>query len=260
MSWQAPVSWSSFKMKAAAASSAESEYMAMAMATREAIWLTSLYRSMGYGDLKATTFGDLCDEDYKKVRLSKTTDPYETAMMYQGDNKAALARARNPVLHKRMKHVDLAFNITRQAVTANLIAPSYIATGENTSDLMTKSLGNKLHNYHSEKLLATLKDGKLFRLNGDALDQNPPKEVRLKLYVKEPAELRLPSESFERIVKMFTGDFGVPTIAYDVSDSLGEWAEEERGKALARRQRDSVGQKENRNVDFSRTRTPVPVT
>ena len=105
-----------------------------------------------------------------------------------------------------------------------------------------------------------MKDGKLFRLNGDALDQNPPKEVRLKLYVKEPAELRLPSESFEKIVKMFTGDFGVPTIAYDVSDSLGEWAEEERGKALARRQRDSVGQKENRNVDFSRTRTPVPVT
>ena len=58
-------------MKAAAESSAESEYMAMAMATREAIWLTSLYRSMGYGDLKATTFGDLCDEDHKKVRLSR---------------------------------------------------------------------------------------------------------------------------------------------------------------------------------------------
>ena len=57
------------------------EHMAMALATREAIWLTSLYRSMGYGDLKATTFGDLCGDDYKKVRLSKTVDPYEMAMV-----------------------------------------------------------------------------------------------------------------------------------------------------------------------------------
>ena len=224
-------------MKAAAASSAESEYMAMALATREAIWLTSLYRSMGYGDLKATTFGDLCGDDYKKVRLSKTVDPYEMAMMIQGDNKASLAIARNPVLHKRSKHIDLAFHITRQATQANIIAPTYISTNDNTSDLMTKSLGTTLHNRHSEKLLSTMKDGKLFHLNGDAFVMPPPREVRLKLYDKEPAELNMPSECFERIVKMFTSNFEVPTIAYDLSETLGKWAEQQRDELPSERKR-----------------------
>ena len=49
----------------------------------------------------------------------------------------------------------------------------------------------------------------------------PPREVRLKLYDKEPAELNMPSECFERIVKMFTSNFEVPTIAYDLSETLG---------------------------------------
>ena len=93
-SWQAPVSWASCKLKAVAASSAESEYMAMSLATREAVWLRLLFSDMGYGDLSAESYGDLCDKDYKKVRLSDKFDPFETAMMLHGDNKAALAMSK----------------------------------------------------------------------------------------------------------------------------------------------------------------------
>ena len=71
--------------------------------------------------MSATTYGRLCDQDYKKVRLSKYKDPYEKAMMLNGDNKAALAMSKNPVLHKRSKHIHIAFHITRQVVQANLI-------------------------------------------------------------------------------------------------------------------------------------------
>ena len=127
--------------------------MAMAWATREAIWLKALYSSMGYNDLSATTYGKLCDQDYKKVRLSKYRDPYEKAMMLNGDNKAALAMSKNPVLHKRSKHIHIAFHITRQAVQAKVVAPVYMPTGENIADLMKKSLGPKLHNHHTEKFL-----------------------------------------------------------------------------------------------------------
>ena len=230
MSWGAPVSWTSFKMKSVAASSAESEYMAMAWATREAIWLKALYSSMGYNDLSATTYGKLCDQDYKKVRLSKYRDPYEKAMMLNGDNKAALAMSKNPVLHKRSKHIHIAFHITRQAVQAKVVAPVYMPTGENIADLMTKSLGPKLHNHHTEKLLMTMKDGKLFTLHGDLFEERGPNVARLKLYEEEPAELRPPSDSFGKIVKMFEVGYEVPTIAFDISDALRGWAREQQAK------------------------------
>ena len=227
MSWGAPVSWTSFKMKSVAASSAESEYMAMAWATREAIWLKALYSSMGYSDLSATTYGKLCDQDYKKVRLSKYKDPYEKAMMLNGDNKAALAMSKNPVLHKRSKHIHIAFHITRQAVQSKVVAPVYMPTGENIADLMTKSLGPKLHDHHTEKLLMTMRDGKLFTLQGDLFEERGPDLTRLKLYEEEPAELRPPSDSFDKIIKMFEVEYEVPTIAFDVSETLRGWAREE---------------------------------
>ena len=77
--------------------------MAMAWATREAIWLKALYSSMGYNDLSATTYGRLCDQDYKKVRLSKYKDPYEKAMMLNGDNKAALAMSNGTSATRKKK-------------------------------------------------------------------------------------------------------------------------------------------------------------
>ena len=72
-------------------------------------------------------------------------------------------------------------------------------------------------------------------MNGDAFVQPPPKELRFKLYDKEPAELNMPSECFERIVKMFTSNFEVPTIAYDMSETLGKWAEQQREELLVER-------------------------
>ena len=49
------------------------------------------------------------------------------------DNKAAISITRNPVLHRRSKHLRLAFHINREAFEAGLIDPYYISTDENTS-------------------------------------------------------------------------------------------------------------------------------
>jgi hypothetical protein len=185
-SWGTPVSWASFKMKAVAASSAESEYMAMSITTREAIWLRLLFADMGYGDLSATTYGSLCDADYRRVRLSKTVDPFETAMMIQGDNKAALQTAKNPVNHKRMKHVHIAFGLTREAVKAKFVAPTYISTVDNTSDIMTKELGTTLHRKHTSRMLADYREGKFFDLSGKELDV-PDKEPSMDVLYVQPA-------------------------------------------------------------------------
>ena len=67
-------------------------------------------------------------------------------------------------------------------------------------------------------------------MQGDLFEERGPDEVRLKLYKEEPAELRRPSDSFDKIVKMFEVEYEVPTIAFDVGDALGGWASEQQLK------------------------------
>ena len=138
----------------------------MSLATREALWLRLLMADLGYGDLSAETYGDLCEVDYRRVRLSSTVDPFETALALQGDNKAALQMSKNPVHHKRSKHIHVAFGLTREAVHDKFVAPVYISTDENIADLMTKELKLVVHNRHSSLLIVDSRDGRLLDVTG----------------------------------------------------------------------------------------------
>ena len=64
-------------------------------------------------------------------------------------------------------------------------------------------------------------------MNGDLFEERGPDVARLKLYEEEPAELRPPSDSFDKIVKVFVVGYEVPTIAFDISDALRGWAREQ---------------------------------
>ena len=116
--------------------------------------------------MSANTYGTLCDADYRRVRLSNEADPFETAIMIQGDNKAALQTAKNPVNHKRMKHIHIAFGLTREAVQAKYVAPCYVSTTDNTADIMTKELGTVLHRHHADAMIVEYSGGKYFNTGG----------------------------------------------------------------------------------------------
>ena len=128
------------------------------------------HSDLGYSDLSAAMYGDLCDKDYKRVRLSSTVDPFETAIMLQGDNRAALQTAKNPVNHKRMKHIHVAFGLTREAVQAKFIAPCYISSTDNTADIMTKELGTALHRKHTGRMLIDYDDEKFYDVHGQRVE------------------------------------------------------------------------------------------
>jgi hypothetical protein len=141
--------------------------------------------------------------------------------------------AKNPVLHKRSKHINIAFHITRQAVQAKVIAPCYIGTDDNIADLMTKSLAKTLHNRHVGQLMVDVVRGKLFSVSGDRLtgDGRPP--VRDELYVEAPRGLGRPSELLSDVMKTFTSDFAeeggagaVDGTAEQVSGSVGRMVDD----------------------------------
>ena len=187
--WGTPISWQSQKMKAVAASSTESEYMAGSRAVRESVWLRYLLSDMGYGDLTAECYGKFADKDYVKVKLSKLVELCRKAMTYMQDNKGAVAISKNPVLHKRSKHIHIAYHIVRRMVLAGHCSFCFIPTKENVADLMTKGLAKATHQYLVNKIMYGREGNKLTSAQGKVIDFVPRPAVRDTLYSVEPLGL-----------------------------------------------------------------------
>lgn len=113
------ISWSSAKQRSVATSSMESEYMALAHATKEAIWLRFLFHDLGL--------------------LSDGPTPLHA------DNQAAISYAHNDQFHKRSKHIDVRYHFTREHLISNEISVPYCASEDNFADLFMKALARPSH-------------------------------------------------------------------------------------------------------------------
>ena len=106
------VSWLSKKQATVALSTAEAEYVALSVATQEAIWLRRLLTDVG--------------------------EFLEDPIVNNEDNQEAIAMAKNPVGHARTKHIDIRYRFVREAVQNGAIILKYVATGEMIADNLTK--------------------------------------------------------------------------------------------------------------------------
>jgi hypothetical protein len=123
------VSWSSKKQPTVALSTAEAEYMAASNATKEAIWLQTLLKDLGFPPITATTI--------------------------HVDNQACIALARNPVAHSHAKHIDICHHFICEHVTNNKIDLKYCSTKDMLADIFTKQLSRDAF----EKFRAALRVG-----------------------------------------------------------------------------------------------------
>ncbi|POM64196.1 Retrotransposon Tca5 Polyprotein [Phytophthora palmivora] len=109
-----PVVFKSKKQTAVALSTAEAEYMALAVVTQEVIWLRQLLGEMGFQQLPATT-----------VFV---------------DNKAAISIATNQGGVSRAKHIDLRLHFVRDHVARNNICIKHTPSTSQQADFLTKVL------------------------------------------------------------------------------------------------------------------------
>lgn len=109
------VSWKTKKQKMALRSSAEAEYMCMALAVREIQWLRHLLSDFGVPKTEPT---DLCC-----------------------DNQAALYIAVNHVFHERTKTMEIDCHNVRDAIEDGSIQTKKVHTKEQLADVFTKALG-----------------------------------------------------------------------------------------------------------------------
>jgi hypothetical protein len=109
-----PVTWQSSKQKVVALSSCEAEYIAAANGACQGVWLARLL-----GDLIGAESG---------------------APTLKVDNKSAIDLSKNPVHHDRTKHIDIKYHYIRECVDVGRIVLEQISTGDQLTDIPTKSL------------------------------------------------------------------------------------------------------------------------
>ena len=97
-----------------ALSTAEAEYVALSTAAQEAVWLKHLNHD-----------------------LTGAVAP----IMINEDNQSAIAIAKNPQFHGRVKHISIKYHFVREQVNSNNIMLKYCRTSEMIADMLTKGLG-----------------------------------------------------------------------------------------------------------------------
>jgi len=107
------VSWGSKVQPTVAASTMEAEYMAAAVAAKEAVWLRRLL-----GELKEQT----------------------PPVHMRCDNQSALKLIDNPCGTARSKHIDVTHHFVRDRVRSGDLVFSYIPTAQMVADVLTKAL------------------------------------------------------------------------------------------------------------------------
>ncbi|KAK5959780.1 uncharacterized protein PWA37_001157 [Arxiozyma heterogenica] len=108
------VTWSSKKITSAVClSSTDAEYISASNTSRELIWIKNMLNHMKI--------------DVNEVKLWI-------------DNEPAIHVAKNPVLHSKMKHVNLHYHFIRHQVESGIIEIGHINTTEQIADIMTKVL------------------------------------------------------------------------------------------------------------------------
>ena len=108
------VTWQSKMQSCVALSTVKAEYIALSGAAQEAVWLKQLNQDL--------------------------TGISEPVVIYE-DNQSAIAIAKNPQFHGRVKHINLKYHFIREQVNNNNIELKYCQTSEMIADMLTKGLG-----------------------------------------------------------------------------------------------------------------------
>jgi ABC-type hemin transport system ATPase subunit len=97
-----------------ALSSCEAEYIVGSEAAYQAVWLAQLIGEM----------------------LGKQINP----PLIKIDNRSAIALSKNPVLHKRSKHIKTKFHFIWECIDQGEISLEAVSTADQLADILTKAL------------------------------------------------------------------------------------------------------------------------
>jgi len=108
------ICWKSKRQSVPALSTAEAEYIALAMGIHEGKWLLALTQEIGFFEI--------------------------TSIRVLEDNQACIRIAKNPVLTQRSKAIDIKYHYARHYVASGTFKIEYIDTKRQLADVLTKAV------------------------------------------------------------------------------------------------------------------------
>jgi len=118
--------------KTVALSTMEAEYMALFEASKDAVRLNKLVQSVASQGLRTPISGE--------------------PISIKVDNSGCIDFSKNPVEHKRTKHIAIRYHFVREVITTDKVTLEHCATGDTVADPMTKELGKTKHDKHVEAM------------------------------------------------------------------------------------------------------------
>ncbi|KHJ39925.1 hypothetical protein D918_10032 [Trichuris suis] len=110
------VGWMSKKQRCVASSTMEAEYVALAVAVKEAKWLTIMSEELGLKERLKMPVVMLCD------------------------SQAAIKFVSNRIEKTRTRHIDIAYHVARDTVQRGTVSIAYVPSNRNVADALTKGL------------------------------------------------------------------------------------------------------------------------
>lgn len=112
----AVVCWCTKKQATVSLSSTEAEYVALAEASKEGVWLSNLLFDLGF----EKHIFDIFEDNQSCIKLTSKFD------------------------HKRLKHIDVKYNYIKDLIANKTVSVKYLPTTEQVADVLTKSLTSVL--------------------------------------------------------------------------------------------------------------------
>lgn len=106
------VSWRFRKQTCVALSTVEAEYIALANATQEALWLKRFFAELGS----------------------------DQSTVIQEDNQSTISMTRNPQFHGRSKHISIKYHFVRDQVSKGTVDVKYCPSTDMIADITTKGI------------------------------------------------------------------------------------------------------------------------
>ena len=122
------VSWKSSKQATVANSTMEAEYIAACEVAKEAVWIRNFIIGLGVVPSIADHIDLYCD------------------------NSGAIAQAKEPRSHSRVKHILRKYHLVREINERGDIHTCKVHTNDNVTDLLTKALPQLKHKGHTSSM------------------------------------------------------------------------------------------------------------
>ncbi|MCO5602493.1 hypothetical protein L7F22_056625 [Adiantum nelumboides] len=110
-----PISWQTKRQSSIANSSTEAEYVAAALASREALWIFELITEL-------------------KLPFNVSTAPITLFC----DNQSTIALAESPSFSSKLEHIKNSFHVLKELVANGFIKLVYVPSAKNWADFLTK--------------------------------------------------------------------------------------------------------------------------